>query len=238
MSNINGDVTVEPSPDNKVYLTLTIEIEAPSDDLMNRAKSELQLGERMTEDSLLFFTKAPFIKKCRWGNSSGYDMRDYPEYSFKYQYQLKVPSSVSLEAKTIDHGDVKVNNIEGGVKASNVNGSVAINNAKKVLQASTVNGDVNIHFLEAPREAIDFNTVNGDFHLELPQDLNAKVYFNSMNGDLYTSFDYRTMNPIVEKSDKNGKYKIGTRTGVEIGSNGPELTFRSINGNAYLRKSE
>lgn len=238
INNINGDVEVERSNDNNVYLTLTIEMSAGTDALLEKAKSELALGERFTDDSLIFFTKAPFIKECRWGNYTGYDMQEHPKYSFKYQYKLKVPASVKLEAKTINNGDVFVKNIDGPIKACNVNGEVEIKNARQVLQASTVNGDVTINFLESPKIAIDFNTVNGDFNFELPDNFSAKVYFNSMHGDLYTSFDYQRMSPKVEKSESNGKFKIGTKTGVEIGSGGPELSFRSINGNVYLKKTE
>lgn len=238
INNINGDVQVETSNDDKVYLTLTIEMSANSDALLAKARKELQLGERVTNDSLIFFTKAPFVKECKWGKFTGYDMREHPKYEFKYQYKLKVPKNVKLEAKTINHGDVLVKNIDGPVKACNVNGKVDIRNARKVLQASTVNGDVTINFLESPKEAIDFNTVNGDFNFELPKNFSAKVYFDSMNGDMYSSFDYRQMSPKVEKSKTNGKFKIGTKTGVEIGSGGPELSFRSINGNVYLKKSE
>lgn len=237
INNINGDVEVETSSDNKVYLSLTIVMSAKTDALLDKAKKELELGELITDDSLMFFTKAPFIKKCRWGNFTGYDMRDYPKYEFKYQYKVKVPKNVNLEAKTINNGDVFVQNVDGAVKACNVNGKVDIKNARKVLQASTVNGDVTINFLESPTDAIDFNTVNGDFNFELPGDFSAKVYFDTMNGDMYTAFDYQAMSPKIEKSTEHGKFKIGTKTGVEIGSNGPELSFRSINGNVYLKKS-
>lgn len=236
INNIHGDVEVERSGDNHVYLSLIIEISASSDQLIDKARKELELGELMTNDSLMFYTKAPFVKKCRWGNYSGYDMRDYPKYRFKYQYKLKVPKDVSLEAVTIDRGDVSVQNIDGAIKACNVEGKVNIKNARKVLQASTVNGDLTINFLESPKEAIDFNTVNGDFNFELPNDFNARIYFDTMNGDLYTAFDYKAMRPKVEKSNENGKFKIGTKSGVEIGSNGPELSFRSINGDVYLKK--
>ena len=238
INNINGDVQVETSNDNKVYLSLVIEITAKSDELMAKAKRELELGELQTDDSLVFYTKAPFIKKCRWGKFVGYDMREHPKYDFKYQYKLKVPKAVTLEAKTINNGDVYVENVSGGVTACNVNGAVEIKNARKVLQASTVNGDVTISFLESPKTAINFNTVNGDFNFELPKDFSAKVYFDTMNGDMYTAFDYRNMSPKVEKSTKDGKFKIGTKTGVEIGSGGPEISFKSINGNVYLKKSE
>lgn len=238
IDNINGDVEVEASDDNKVVLQLEILISAHTDKLVEQAKEELQLGELLASDSLMFYTKAPFIKRCDWKNGWGFNMKEEPKYAFKYQYKIKVPKDVSLEAKTINNGDVYVKNIDGPVKACNVNGEVEIKNARKVLQASTVNGDVTINFLETPQESIDFNTVNGDFKFEFPENFSAKVYFDSMNGDLYTAFDYRKTSPKVEKSKKNGAFKIGTKTGVEIGNGGPELSFRSINGNVYLDKSK
>lgn len=233
VDNINGDVEVEPSSDNKLYLTLEIQISGHTDKLVEQAKSELKLGEVLADDSLMFYTQAPFIKKCKWG----YDMRDHPKYAFKYQYKVKVPKEVTLEAKTVNNGDVYVRDIDGPVKACNVNGAVEVKNARIIQQASTVNGDVTINFLESPKESIDFNTVNGDFNFELPEDFSAQIYFDSMNGDLYSSFDYQKMSPKITKSETNGKFKIGSKTGIEIGSNGPELSFKSINGNVYLKKS-
>lgn len=233
IDNINGDVEVEPSRDNKLYLTLEIQVSGHTDKLVEQAKTELELGEVLADDSLMFYTKAPFIKKCQWG----YDMRNQPKYAFKYQYKVRVPKQVTLEAKTVNNGDVFVRDIDGPVKACNVNGEVEVKNARIIQQASTVNGDVTINFLESPKESIDFNTVNGDFNFELPEDFSAQVFFDSMNGDLYSSFDYQKMSPKVTKSEENGKFKIGTKTGIEIGSNGPELSFKNINGNVYLRKS-
>lgn len=238
IDNINGDIEVEASGDNKLYLSLEIEISDHSDELVEQAKSELQLGQLLTDDSIMFFTKAPFIKRCKWGSGSGYDMRNQPKYAFKYQYKVKVPRQVSLEVKTVNNGDVFVKDIDGPIRAVNVNGAVEIKNAKNILEANTVNGDVTINFLESPKQPIDFTTVNGDFNFDLPDNFSAQVYFDSMNGDLYSSFNYQKMQPKITKSSKNGKFKIGTKTGIEIGANGPELSFRSINGNVYLRKSE
>lgn len=231
IDNTFGSVSVEPSGDNNVYLTLNIEISAGNQLLMDQAKRDLSLGEIFSHDSLVFFTKAPFISRNKWGHN----MQNGPNYSFKYQYTLKVPKDVILEAKTVNNGKIYVKDI-GTVKASNVNGAVEIKNVNQVLQASTVNGDVTINFLENPKNPIDFNTVNGDFTLELPKNLNAQVFFDSMNGDLFTAFDYQKLSPKVKKTEKDGTFKIGTKTGVEIGSGGPELSFKSINGNVYLKK--
>lgn len=236
VDNIFGDVTIETSLDGQVHLELLIEMKG-TDSQIEKAKRELELGERITGDSILLYTKAPFIKRCDWRGFSGFNMQKEPAYEFRYQYKLKVPKNVSIYAKTVDKGDVLVKDIIGIVKACNVNGKVDIENARDVREASTVNGDVTISLLENPKEPVNFNTVNGDFNFELPSDFNAKIFFDTMHGDLYTAFDYKKLSPVIEKSEKNGQFKIGTKTGVEIGSGGQELSFRSINGNVYLNKT-
>ncbi|MEO1255968.1 MAG: DUF4097 family beta strand repeat-containing protein, partial [Bacteroidota bacterium] len=194
IDNIQGDVIVESTGDDIVSLSLEIWIEADSDRGLEKAKRDLKLGEDITEDSIIFYTKAPFIKRNSWGTGWSNNVNISMEslgYDFKYQYSVKVPKNVILDAHTINRGDVFVKNVDGPIKACNVNGEVEIKNARKILHASTVNGDVTINFLESPKQAIDFNTVNGDFNFELPDNFNAQVYFNSMHGDLYTSFDYK-----------------------------------------------
>lgn len=237
VDNIFGSVAIEPSDDNKVYLSLEIAINASSDRLMEQAKRDLSLGEIFRNDSLMLYPKAPFIKRCSWKNFSGFNMQNEPNYQFSYQFKLKVPKQAMIQAKTVNKGDVLVKNMDGPIDAGNVNGKIDIVNAKNVMRASTVNGDVTINFVEAPKEAIDFHTVNGDFNFELPKNFNAKVFFDSMNGSLYTSFDYQSISPKVERSTEGGKFKIGTKSGVEIGSGGPELSFKSINGDVYLKRS-
>ena len=236
IDNIHGNIEVESSDDNKVYLELEIEIFG-SDRLVEKAKRELELGERLVDDSLIFYTKAPFIKICRWGNRIGYNIPRSPGYKFRYQYKVRVPKNVDLVTYAIDNGDISVKDVDGIIRANNVNGGVEIVNARDVREASTVNGDVTINFLENPVEPVDFNTVNGDFNFELPKNFNAVIFFDSMNGNLFTAFDYKQVSPRIEKSEKNGRFRIGTKTGVEIGSGGPELSFKSINGDVYLRES-
>lgn len=240
VDNIQGDVIVESTGSEQVELSLEIWIEAKSQRSMEKAKNELQLGEQLSGDSIIFYTKAPFIKRTSWGSGWTNDVnlsKDALGYDFKYQYKVKVPRKTTVDAHTINKGDVFVSNVDGPIKVCNVNGAVEIKNARKVLQASTVNGDLTINFLENPKEAIGFNTVNGDFNLELPEDFSAQIFFDSMNGELYTAFDYKELRPIVQKSREHGKFKIASKTGVEIGEGGPQLSFKSINGNVYLKKS-
>lgn len=236
IDNIYGNIEVESSDDNKVYLELEIEIFG-TDRQIEKAKTELELGERMVDDSLIFYTKAPFIKICKWGNRIGYNIPRSPGYKFRYQYKVRVPKNVDLITYAVNKGDISIRDVDGSIRANNVNGSVEIKNARDVREASTVNGDVTINFLETPSAPVDFNTVNGDFNFELPKNFSAVVFFDSMNGNMFTSFDYKKVNPRIEKSEKNGRFKIGTKTGVEIGSGGPELSFKSINGDVYLRES-
>ena len=240
VDNIQGDVVVEATEGRQVELLLEIWIEADSDRDLAKAKSELKLGEQVSSDSLVFYTEAPFIKRTSWGSGWSNNININMEalgYDFKYQYTVKVPNTVTLDAHTINKGDVLVKDVDGPVKACNVNGSVEIENARQVIQASTVNGDLTINFLENPRKSVGFQTVNGDFNLTLPSDFAAKIFFDSMHGELYTAFDYQELRPRIENSNEHGKFKIGSKTGIEIGKGGPQLSFKSVNGDVYLKKS-
>ena len=128
IDNLNGDVSVEPSSDGLVHVYLEILMEANNEQLLSKARKELELGQYVANDSIVLFTKAPFIKKCHWGNGWGYDIRNHPKYAFKYQYKVKVPREMSLEAKTVNNGDVVVQDMDGPVKVCNVNGAVVLVN--------------------------------------------------------------------------------------------------------------
>ncbi|MEQ9229578.1 MAG: DUF4097 family beta strand repeat-containing protein [Cyclobacteriaceae bacterium] len=238
VQNVYGSVRVQPSTSGKVELELEIKIRANSDKLMALAKKELELGEYIEQDTLAFYTKAPWVQNCNGSPYKGFNWNNGPDYQFSYEYVLKIPKTSMISANTVNDGEVIVENIQGEVKVGNVNGGVEVKNVYRLAGASTVNGDVKINFLRAPKEAINFRTVNGDFQLEFPKDFAATVYFDSMNGEMYSSFDYEDAKPKVETSNggKGAKYKISSKTGVIIGSGGPELNFSSINGNVYLRK--
>lgn len=236
INNVYGSIEVVPSTTGKVELELQIEIEAASDELIARAKKELTLGEYLTKDTVGFYTKAPFVKECDEPLRFGWRNNDDPPYDFKYNYVVKMPAGAKLNAKTVNDGSVLIENIKGTIVAGNVNGGVEIRNAESVESASSVNGDVNVSFTKAPSKPIRFNTVNGDFNLKFPENLAAKVYFSTLNGEMYSAFDYRPAEPLIEKSDQGMKYKIASKTGVEIGSGGPVLDFKSVNGNVYLNK--
>ena len=236
INNVYGNVTVEPSTSGKVELELRIKINADDGKEMEQAKKDLELGEYLGQDSIVFYTKAPFIRDCDKPPFKGGWWDKEVDYSFTYNYIVKIPKQAEIYAKTVNDGEVSIRKITGTVKAWNVNGGVEILDASDVRKASSVNGDIDITFAKAPSESIDFNTVNGDFNLEFPNDLAAKIYFDTMNGEMFSAFDYKRVSPLVQESKKGAKYKISTKTGVEIGSGGPVLSFKSINGNVYIKK--
>lgn len=236
VNNVYGSIEVVPSSTGKVEVKLEIEIRANSDELVERGKKELMLGEYISGDTIGFYTRAPFVKDCdnpfKYGWWGGHE----PAYDFTYNYTIKMPAIAGLNAKTVNNGLVKIEGIKGTIVAGNVNGGVEISKAEDLESASSVNGDVNVSFSRSPRNPIKFNTVNGNFNLDLPEDFAGKVYFDTMHGDMYSAFDYRKTTPVMEESKKGATFKIATKTGVEIGSGGPILDFRSINGNVYLKK--
>lgn len=233
VDNIIGPVTILRSMDDDIHLSLEIKMFAASDELLQEARSDLKMGEKLSEDTLILFMDAPFVNHCE--GLKGFRINTQPAYDYSYSYVLKVPQNISIDVRTIDEGEIHIEDVAGAIKANNINGGLEIVNAIKVIEVGSVNGDIKVSFSKLPEEDISFHTVNGNFELEFTDDLNAKIYFDSMNGDIYTAFDYKKMAPKIERSTSQGTFKIGTKTGVEIGVGGPELTFKSINGNVYLK---
>ena len=83
-------------------------------------------------------------------------------------------------------------------------------------------------------------TFNGDINLRLPADSQAELRMQSGQGDIYTDFEVVTR-PTQAKVDREEK-ENGFRVRIErevlgtIGAGGPELRFKTVNGDIYLRR--
>ena len=242
ISNINGDVEVYAIEKNEVKINLRITVKADDREDIEKGIRELSLKEQLKDGTLTLSMDAPFIIE-RWRNGEiiGTQIEDCPDYDYRYDFRVGIPKKASLKAGTVNGGDVFIEGVQGTIKANNVNGSIEITDVMEVKVANTVNGSIRIDYLQNPSENGYFHTINGDITLKLKEDLNATVNSKSMNGDLYSSYNFEYLKPTVEMSQKSNRrgttYKINEKTGISIGTGGPELTLETLNGNMYLKKS-
>lgn len=252
IANINGSVTVTGYDGEKIMVEVTRTIKAKTPERLDNAKAQIRLGFLDRADTLIFYTeglcsrfgktskkKGDWTHKNGWGYLWSEDKEDCDEKAdYSFDYVVKVPKSVNVLVSTVNDGDLKIENVAGGVVANNVNGSIELSGLSREASAHTINGDVDISYEKNPLKPCRFYTLNGDINAWFQKGLAAELSFESFNGELYTNVNGLESLPVqMEKeSTKNGvKYKInGNR--FKIGAGGVLLDFETFNGNVYLKE--
>lgn len=158
---------------------------------------------------------------------------------------IQVPSRTNLKLKTINDGDISVEQVQGEIEVNDINGAVSLAQVSGSVVAHALNGNVKVGLAGVePNKPMSFSSLNGDIDVSFPPDLKASVSMKSDNGEIYSDFDVKletsAVQPVPEDSrGKGGKYRIKidrTMKGT-INGGGPEMQFKTFNGNIYIRRS-
>jgi hypothetical protein len=157
---------------------------------------------------------------------------------------LQVPAKTSLKLGCMNDGGILVEKVGGEIEANNLNGPVTLTNVSGVVIAHSLNGEVHTQMDQVtPDKPMSFSTLNGDIDVTLPPDVKARVKLETQNGAIYSDFEIGLEKkpglPSVEDGRKDGgKYRIVFDKGVKgtINGGGPEIHFKTVNGNIHIRK--
>ena len=158
------------------------------------------------------------------------------------ELDISVPRQTSVRASVVNGGDVTLRGVTGEHELSNVNGDVIATDISGAAVVGTTNGDVEVSFVQiTPGKAMSFSSFNGDVDVTLPANLAADLRVNSGHGDLFTDFEVEIapQPPVVERGgDAGGRTQVRMERGMRavIGGGGPEIRFRTFNGDIMLRK--
>jgi hypothetical protein len=142
----------------------------------------------------------------------------------RINYVLHVPSTVSLDVKTIN-GRIVTRGVDGGTDATTVNGTIDVEtDGKNELNATTVNGRVRAKFLRSFGGA-RFKTVNGGVEATFPGDASFNVDLSQVNGDFEASF------PLSIHSNPGSR-----RVSGEVNGGKYELKIVTVNGDVQLAR--
>jgi hypothetical protein len=240
LSSVNGPVTIEASPDNKVYV---------------RAEKEVRRGS-VTDVGFQVIQSGGDVRICAlWrqdycdeeglhSRRNDGDRNDGERRDVRVRFTVRVPAGVHVSAGTVN-GEMRVRNVGGEVRASTVNGAVEVANAGGQVRATTVNGAVDVSTRNGPVTAttvngdIDvkmsavgrdgamrFNTVNGTVRVEMPPGIDADVEMETMHGSI--SSDY----PVQLTGKFGPRHARGT-----IGRGGRRIELETLNGSVELRRA-
>ncbi len=238
VDNINGSIRVTGYDGRDVELVAYRTIRAESSDKLQEAKEKVTLDTTEESDRILVYVDAPW--RCADG-SFNYRGWDYYGYDVRYDFELKVPARTDLILKTINEGDILVSGVAGHFEVRHVNGAIGMKDVAGFGKVSTVNGGVTVSFRENPTGPTSFKTINGEVDVRFPGTLSASLKLKTMNGEVYTDFPVKDLPRNEATEEGHGRrhiYRSGDSFGVQIANGGPELSFNTLNGNIYIRKSE
>lgn len=252
IANINGSISVVGNDSDKIQVEVTRTITGKTSERLEAGKI-ITVGVIDLADTLIFYTEGICSKfgrkqnqKNNWGHLKGWgydwsgrdldDCREKVEYTLNYV--VRVPRNTNVVVSTVNQGDIKIENVAGGIVSNNVNGAITLNGISREAVAHTINGNVDITYAKNPQGPCRFYTLNGDIHAWFQKGLQAELSFESFNGEFFTNVvNLQSMPVVVRREDsKEGlKFKIKGNQ-FKIGTGGVQLNFETFNGDVYLKE--
>jgi hypothetical protein len=232
VDNFDGSIEVAGSNVTEIQVVINKTIRAESKEKIQEAKRDVKLDIAQSDGTLHLYVDGPYRCHCGDGSSNYRGWRHYG-YEVSYDFVLKIPRDTNLRLKTVNHGDIKVQNTSGTFDVDNVNGGVDMLEVAGSGRAYALNRPLRITFSKNPQANSYFGSLNGVVEVAFQPDLNADLRMKTFNGGLYTDFDVTPLPaPIEAKQERrNGKfvYQSNQFTGVRVGRGGPELKFDAFN---------
>ncbi len=146
----------------------------------------------------------------------------------RQRVMLRLPRKVSFITNNMN-GDVAIGEIEGGLDFRRVNGRVNIGQATGGATFHNVNGKIDATIAKLSKGGgIDLNGVNGNTTLRFIGEVNADVEARGHNGRVESDL------PNLQESKEEKRYG---RYNARIGTGGPQIAIRGVNGNVLLTKA-
>jgi hypothetical protein len=238
VDNINGEINVVGYDGDTIELVARREIKAESTDKIAEAKQYVKLDIKEEKNKIILYVDAP------WRTNDGINYRGWHYYGYDviYDFELRVPHKTSLFLKTVNHGKVLVQSVEGEFEVKNVNAGIEMSDISGPALVRTVNGPIKVSFTRNPGSECSFKTVNGKIEVVLHDGLNADMKLKTFNGKVYTDFDFSSLpredRTVEERQGPLRIYKRRDSYTVRVGKGGPEFSFDTLNGSIYVLKQD
>ncbi len=187
-------------------------------------------------NSIKLYVDGPFRKQDGSINHRGW--RHYG-YEVIYDIELKVPYETDFYLKTVNEGEIRIEDVTGAYEVENINGGIQMENVGGSGRVYALNGEVEITFSKNPEDSSYFGSLNGDINVSFQSGFAADVQIKTFNGEAYSDFPFTYLPTPIEKGKrKRGKYVYKSNKGamVRVGKGGPYVKFDAFNGDIYIRE--
>lgn len=236
VDNVHGSIHVTGYNGNEIQVTAEKTIQADSKDRLAAAQRDVKLDISQSGGTVALYVDGPFRCHCD-DNRSG--LRDNPDRDYRviFDFDIKVPAATFLRLRTVNRGDVRVENTTGDFDIGNVNRGIEMNEVAGSGDVHTVNGRITVVFAKNPAGHCSFRTVNGSIETSFRPNLNADVRVKTFNGHAYSDYDVTALPRTVSAGERrDGKfiYRSSDFSGMRIGSGGPEFKYDTLNGSIRI----
>jgi len=216
ISNVNGSVDIEGWDRNEVQISARKITSGPAESLR-----EVSIMLDVAPGGISVATHYP--------EGSGVEVN--------VEFRVRVPARVRLASVSTVNGSVSVHDVSGAGSLSTVNGNVTLDRGAGLFSARATNGSISLELLSlsgglAPQAGSDRSaaliarTTNGSVLLSLPAGAGAELDAETRNGDFSSEL------PLLARTSSAGRSIRG-----RVGSGGPLLQLRTVNGSIRLRIS-
>lgn len=125
---------------------------------------------------------------------------DNPWAAHGTEFMVQVPRNTRLVLRTDAGGDTMVENVDGDIEITSMNGEVALRDIGSSAVVNTMNGEISASFKSAPQRPVSLSSMNGEIFVKLPGDTKANIRLRSHNGSILTDFSDAVLKTKTEKS--------------------------------------
>ena len=138
-------------------------------------------------------------------------------------YDVWVPNASNLNLKA-NNGSIHVETVHGEIRFHTLNGSVHLADVGGDVNGSTTNGSLRIDLTGAAwnGSGLSAETTNGSVNLNLPDNYSAQVAASTVNGRVKVDF------PVTISGE------IGRNMSFKLGSGGPTIQAKTVNGSVHI----
>jgi hypothetical protein len=136
---------------------------------------------------------------------------DNPDAAQGAEFKIALPHNTALVLRTEAGGDLVIENIDGDIDISSMNGEVTLRDIGSSAVVNTMNGEINATFKTAPVKPVSLSSMNGEISVKLPAGTKANLRMRSHNGAILTDFPDTVLKA---KSESRGRREDSADTVV------------------------
>lgn len=161
------------------------------------------------------------------GPKSGMGGR-WGEQKWSVSYEVFAPRRTDLQLRTVN-GGIRASDLQGRLTAETVNGGISLSAVNGAIKGKAVNGGISVDLGGArwEGEGLEVETVNGGVSLTMPDSYQASLQAETVNGGLHSDFPGAAV---------EGKAGGPRRMDLKTGGGGAAVKVRTVNGGVRIRR--